>query len=118
MSVVHIVLFRPKPSLTAGERVELAQAIEAAARNIPGVVRFQVGRQIADGPAYKAGTFRDFPYCALIEFANDDALRAYLEHDGHRQLGARFNQALEAAFIADYETVDASGVSSLEDAES
>jgi hypothetical protein len=114
VSVVHIVLFRPKPSLTSLERASLAQAIEAAASQIPGVRRFDVGRQLPDGPDYKAGTFRDYPFCALIEFDDEAALRTYLAHDGHRQLGAKFNHALEAAFIADYEMTDASGASALD----
>lgn len=114
MSVVHVVLLRPKESLSSADRSQLLSAIEAAAREIPGVRRFRLGRRLANGPEYQAGMSRDFPYCALIEFDDERGLRNYLGHPAHLQLGAAFYRALDAASIADYDIVDATEVSTLD----
>lgn len=47
--ISHVVLFRPKPSLSDSQRQSLVVAIATAARSIPSVVRFTVGRRLIDG---------------------------------------------------------------------
>jgi len=105
--LTHLVLFRPKPGLTEAEAALLVEALEAAARGIPGVRRFLVGRETVDQPRYSAGAAPAFPYVALVELDDRAALDAYLAHPAHQALGAAFNTALGAALIYDFETEEA-----------
>jgi hypothetical protein len=104
--LAHVVLLRPRPGLTAADAEALVGAIERAAREIPAVRRFEVGRQIASPPAYLAGAPPDFPYVAMVWLDDRAALDVYLAHPAHQALGAAFNAALAAALIFDFETDD------------
>jgi hypothetical protein len=106
--IVHIVLFRPKASLSSSEQKALVASIEQAAANIATVRRFRVGRALPDAPAYQLQGFPDMPYVAILEFEDREALEDYLEHQMHGELGRRFNEGAEAALIYDYEVHDAS----------
>jgi hypothetical protein len=101
--IVHLVLFRPKASLSSADQRALVQSIEQAAANISSVRRFRVGRAIPDPPAYLLQGFPDLPYVAMLEFDDRTALDDYLEHQMHGELGRRFNEGAEAALIYDYE---------------
>jgi hypothetical protein len=105
--IVHLVLFRPKASLSSSEQRALVTSIEQAAANIPAIRRFRVGRAIPDPPAYQLQGFPDLPYVAILEFDDRAALEDYLEHQTHGELGRRFNEGAEAALIYDYEVHDA-----------
>jgi hypothetical protein len=112
--VVHIVLFRPKPTLSEIERRALIGSIEQAAAGIPAVRRFRVGRAVANPPQYQVQGFPDLPYVAMIEFEDRAGLDAYLAHQAHGELGARFNNSLEAALIYDYDVSDVAEISRLQ----
>jgi hypothetical protein len=99
----HLVLFRPKPSLTLDERRAFVTALEHALRNIPLIKRAHVGRRQRLGREYDALNAEHFPYVALLEFASEDDLRAYLEHPAHQMLGAQFYATSEAAMVFDFE---------------
>ena len=105
--IVHLVLFRPKASLSSSEQRALVTSIEQAAATIGSVRRFRVGRAVPDPPAYQLQGFPDLPYVAILEFDDRDALDDYLEHQMHGELGRRFNEGAEAALIYDYEVHDA-----------
>jgi hypothetical protein len=111
--VVHIVLFRPKGSLSSSDQRALVSSIEQVAASIPSIRRFRVGRAIPDPPAYQLQGFPDLPYVAILEFDDRAALDSYLEHHTHGDLGRRFNEGAEAALIYDYEVMDASAARSL-----
>jgi hypothetical protein len=102
----HVVLFRPKPDLNADGVEALIAAIERAAREIPVVRRFEIGRRTASPPAYPAGAPPDFPFVAIVTVDDRAALDAYLTHPAHQALGAAFNAALGTALIYDYDTGD------------
>ena len=109
--LTHVVLFRPKPGLTPADADALIAAIDRAARDIPAVRRFEVGRRTASPPAYAAGAPPDFPFVAMVWVDDRDALDAYLTHPAHQALGAAFNAALGAALVFDFdcETVEGDG---------
>jgi hypothetical protein len=113
--LTHVVLFRPKPGLSAADASRLVAAIEAAARDIPAVRRFEVGRQTASPPPYVTGPAPDLPYVAMVWVDDRAALDAYLSHPVHQALGAAFQSALGAAQIFDFEIedVDSGGASRL-----
>ena len=100
--VVHLVLFRPRPDRTVDDQDALFDAMGVAAREIPTVRGFRIGQHLANPPQYRLSGFPPFPWSALLEFDDEDGLRAYLAHPLHVDLGARFNAAAEAALIYDY----------------
>jgi hypothetical protein len=102
--LTHVVLFRPKPGLAPADAETLIATIERAARDIPVVRRFEVGRQTASPPAYPAGAPPDFPFVAMVWVDDRAALDAYLAHPAHQALGAAFNTALGAALVFDFDT--------------
>jgi hypothetical protein len=109
----HVVLFRPRPNLSAQETGDLIRAVEDAHRAIPSIRRFHVGRRVVHGAGYEALMRESLDYAAVIEFDDLDGLKAYLEHPAHRALGPRFMQSLESSAIFDYEMTDAAGAAKL-----
>ena len=107
--LTHVVLFRPKPGLAPADANALVAAIERAARDIPAVRRFEVGRRTAAPPAYSAGTPPDFPFVAMVWVEDRAALDAYLAHPAHVALGTAFNTALGAALVFDFDTQTVDG---------
>jgi hypothetical protein len=109
----HVVLFRPRPNLSARETSDLIRAVEDAHRAIPSIRRFHVGRRVVHGAGYEALMRESLDYAAVIEFDDLAGLKDYLEHPAHRALGPRFIQSLESSVIVDYEMTDAGGVADL-----
>ena len=101
--VLHVVLFEPRADLSAESMQALLASIERAAREIPSVRRFEVGRRLDDGPNYLVGAPPALTYVAIVGFDDRAGLDAYLTHEAHVELGRLFNQALAAAFVYDYE---------------
>ena len=99
----HIVLFRPKPDLQPEARERLVAAFAAALRDIPHLLHARVGRRVTHGRPYEQTMAVDFEYAAVLEFADVDRLKAYLEHPVHEALGAAFFECLEDVLIYDYE---------------
>jgi hypothetical protein len=104
--LVHLLLFRPQPGLTADERKRLADALSLAIREIPSVRRARVGRRVTHGRPYEQMMRNDYTHVAMIEFDDVAGLKAYLAHPAHEQLGARFFDSFEEALIYDYEVAD------------
>jgi hypothetical protein len=98
----HVVLFRPRPDLSAGERADLVAALEEALEQIPSIRRFSLGRRVKHGAGYEALMPVDLEFAAVLEFDDLDGLRSYLEHPAHQGLGRRFMQSLESSAIYDY----------------
>jgi hypothetical protein len=109
----HVVLFRPRPNLSAQETSDLIRAVEDAHRAIPSIRRFHVGRRVVHGAGYEALMRESLDYAAVIEFDDLAGLKDYLEHPAHRALGPRFMQSLESSAIFDYEMTDAGGTAKL-----
>jgi hypothetical protein len=103
--VAHLVLFKPKPTLTGEEREAFMTALEHALTNIPLIKSARVGRRVQMDRPYDRLNAMEFPYAAVLEFENEADLRAYLEHPAHAMLGAQFYRAAEAAMAFDYEWV-------------
>jgi len=104
--LVHLVLFRPRPTLEPSERHGVADALSAAVRQIPTVRRARVGRRVTHGRGYEQLMRADYTHVAMLEFDDLAGLQAYLEHPVHEQLAARFFAAFEEALMYDYEVAD------------
>ncbi len=101
--VSHIVLFRPKTDLQPEARDRLISAFTAALRDIPHLLHARVGKRVTHGRPYEQMMTTDYEYAAVLEFADVDRLKAYLEHPVHDALGAAFFECLEDVLIYDYE---------------
>ena len=104
--LVHLVLFKPRPTLDEAARRRLAGALSDAIHQIPSVRRARVGRRVAHGRAYEQLMRVDYSHVAMLEFDDVHGLKAYLEHPAHEQLANRFFEAFEEALMYDYEVAD------------
>lgn len=107
--IAHIVLFEPRAGFTDADRAALMEAIAAAARTIPHIRRFQVGRRVMHGvPGYERAMRENYEYAAVIEFDTVSELRSYLAHPSHAALGRHFAESSSRALAYDYEITDLS----------
>jgi hypothetical protein len=106
--IAHVVLFRPKPSLSTEQRTAFLEAIQGAFTNIPAIKRATIGRRRVLGRAYDDQNREEFQYAAFLEFERESDLRDYLEHPAHTSLGEQFYVAAELALVFDYELLDCS----------
>ena len=111
--VAHVVLFRPKTTLTSDERRAFVTALEHALTNIPLIKQARVGRRLTLGRQYDEMNAFEFPFAAILEFASVDDLQAYLEHPAHEMLGAQFYLTSEAAMVYDFELLEGAGIREL-----
>jgi hypothetical protein len=111
--IAHIVLFRPKSALTGDEQRALVGALEHALASIPTIARARVGRRRTLGRFYDAQNSEDYPFAAILEFENEEALRAYLDHPAHQSLGAQFYLTADRALALDFELFGADRVGEL-----
>ena len=104
--IVHAVLFRPRPDLTAEQRASLVDAFSAALREISVIRRSSVGERITHGRGYERLMRTNYSHAAFLEFDDVAGLRAYLEHPAHERLGQLFFETFEEALMYDFETKD------------
>ena len=110
--ISHLVLFKPRPDMTAADRDHLLQALSTAAVDIPTIRSFRVGRRIRHGrPGYEQMMTEDFEYALMLEFDDLEGLTAYLTHPNHGALARAFGPSAAAAALAyDYEIVELKGL--------
>jgi len=104
--LVHVVLFRPRPDLTAEDRTALVKAFSRALREIPSIRRGRVGRRVTLGRPYEQLMRDNYEYAAVLEFDDLAGLKAYLDHPAHTALAERFFDAFAAALMYDFELTD------------
>jgi hypothetical protein len=109
--LLHIVLFRPRAALPAADRQSLVAAIERAHRDLAVVRRFQVGRRVLREAAY-AAAMPEYPFVAVVEVDNEDALRQYLTHPAHAELARLFWATSDSSLAFDFDMTDATSVRS------
>jgi len=100
--VAHVVLYQPRPDLTADERARLDAALSAAIEGIPSIRRVTIGERLRLGTIYEPLMSVDYTYAALFEFDDEAGLRAYLDHPAHRELGELFYSCSTSALAYDY----------------
>jgi hypothetical protein len=100
--IAHIVLFRPRPTVTDDQRRAFVHALEATCRDVPSIRRASIGRSRPEDSG------RDYPFTAVMEFEDAAGLAAYFAHPLHLPLATLFHQTCEATLIINAETRDAS----------
>lgn len=101
--IQHVVLFRPKASLSADERRTLVDALASAASGIPSIKRVTVGRRLLlNRPGYETQMAEHYEYSAILEFNSEADLRAYLDHPAHVDLGRMLFTSADAVLAYDF----------------
>lgn len=99
--ISHVVLFRPRPDVSADDRRAFVAALEDAFRHIPTIRRAVVGRSLPGDQGL------DFPYVAIIEFDDEHGYQTYLAHPLHLPVARLFHHTCEATTIVNAQTIDA-----------
>ena len=102
--ISHVVLFRPKASLSAGEQRALIASLEHAVSGIPTITRATIGKRILLNRAgYETQMAEHYEYSAILEFEHEADLRAYLDHPAHVDLGRLLFTAADAVLAYDFQ---------------
>jgi hypothetical protein len=109
--ISHIVLFRPRASLSPGEQQEIVQAVSTVVSRCSSVRSCRIGRRVRHGlPGYEQAMDGGFEYALVLDFDDLDGLRAYLTHPDHARLGDAFTSAADASLAYDYEIREIDGI--------
>ena len=101
--LLHLVLMKPKPNLTAADRAAFAAMFERAVQAIPTVRDVNIGRRVTHGAAYEQGMPDSADYLAVIAFDDLAGLQAYLRHPAHEEIGVKFGETLSSALVYDFD---------------
>ena len=105
--IAHVVLFRPKASLSTDQRLALITALQHAVSDIRSIKRATIGKRVLlHRPGYETQMAEHYEYSAILEFENEAALRAYLDHPSHVDLGRMLFTAADAVLAYDFAAVD------------
>jgi hypothetical protein len=105
--ISHVVLFRPRPNLTADQRQTLVTALKSAVDGIVQIRRATIGKRLfLDRPGYEEQMAEHYEYSAILEFDSETDLRAYLDHPAHDLLGKLLFTSAEAVLAYDYAALD------------
>ena len=101
--IAHVVLFRPKHTMTPEQRETMVKVLRGAVEGIPQIRRFTIGRRILlNRPGYETQMAEHYEYSAILEFDSEADLRAYLDHPAHDQLGKLLFTSAEAVLAYDF----------------
>jgi hypothetical protein len=101
--ISHVVLFRPRTTLSAGERRSLVAALRAAVEGIAEIKRTTIGRRLLLGsPGYETQMAEHYEYSAILEFDSEADLRRYLDHPAHADLGKLLFTTADAVLAYDF----------------
>ena len=101
--ISHIVLFRPKASLSAAERAALIAALRDAVSGIPAIRHTTIGKRLLlNRPGYETQMAEHYEYSAILVFDSEADLRAYLDHPAHVDLGKLLFTSAEAVLAYDF----------------
>ena len=107
--VAHVILFRPRATLSASERDALLDALQQAIKDIAAIKRLFIGKRILlNRPGYEKQMAEHYEYSAILEFDSEADLRNYLDHPAHADLGRRLFTAAEAGLAYDVISTDLS----------
>jgi hypothetical protein len=105
--ITHIVLFRPRTTLTNDERRTILNGVAATVKGCPTVRRCRVGQRVRHGlPGYEQAMGEDYEFALILEFDDVEGLRGYLTHPDHLKVGEFFTSAAAAALAYDYDLRD------------
>lgn len=100
--IAHIVLFEPRPNITAAEQRDFLDAIAHAVRQIEQVQNARIGRVVEIGrlPDVNGGQ-TTYSFAAVFEFDGRESLAEYLAHPSHDLVRTLFWKHCAATLIVD-----------------
>jgi len=105
--ISHVVLFRPKATLSAADRNTLVDALQHAVAGISAIKRARFGKRVLlDRPGYETQMAEHYEYSAIFDFETEADLRAYLDHPAHVALARLLFTSAEAMLAYDFAAVD------------
>lgn len=113
--VTHIVLLKPKADLSVSDRESLLAAMQEAFGSITSIRRVRIGKRRLLGRGYETMMTADYEFCCVIEFDDEAALKTYLDHPAHAELGRLFFVSSEAALVYDFTMVEPDNIRQLLD---
>jgi hypothetical protein len=112
--ISHVVLFNPKPSLSAEQRAQLVAALQNAVTGIAAIKRTTIGKRILlNRPGYETQMAEHYEYSAILEFDSESDLRAYLDHPAHNELGRLLFTTAQRVLAYDFNCVPTDDLSKL-----
>ncbi|HEY7418946.1 MAG TPA: Dabb family protein [Ktedonobacteraceae bacterium] len=75
--ITHIVLLQPKPETTREELEEVLERVKALKGQVPGLLTVQAG-------ANRHNAHQGYTYGFVMQFENEEHLRAYSPHPAHK----------------------------------
>jgi hypothetical protein len=103
--VWHVVLMKPRPTLSESDRAAFAAAFERAVQTIPTVRDVRVGCRVTHGAGYEHRMPDTADYLAVIAFDDLAGLQAYLSHPAHKEVAVKFGETLSSAQVYDFDLV-------------
>ena len=101
--ISHIVLFRPKASLSEADRRALIASLQHAVSGIPSINRTTIGKRVLlNRPGYETQMTEHYEYSAILDFETEADLRAYLDHPAHLKLGKLLFTSADAVLAYDF----------------
>lgn len=105
--IQHIVLFTPKPELTAFDLWSFAQEVVRVLANSTDVSRASLGRRkVIDAGYQRSFGDKTYEYAAVIEFNDETALVRYLNCPEHAELGRLFWDTCGETVVSDVDGID------------
>lgn len=103
----HLVLFNAKPGATDIQLRSFARTISEACRQIPAIHRVQVGRRLSVDAGYpRSFGETTYDFAAVFEFIDTAALKQYLKHPLHHELGRMFWEMCASTTVVEVELTD------------
>jgi hypothetical protein len=104
--ISHVVLFRPKSSLSESDRRALIEALRHAVSGIPSIKRTTIGTRILlNREGYETQMAEHYEYSAILDFDTEADLRAYLDHPAHAGLAQLLFTSADAVLAYDFAQV-------------
>ena len=104
--ISHVVLFRPKASLSEPDRRALIEALQHAVDGIASIKRARFGKRVLlNRPGYETQMAEHYEYSAILDFETEKDLREYLDHPAHVQLGKLLFTSADAVLAYDFVAV-------------
>lgn len=104
--IVHVVLFRLRPTAPESDLHAAAAAFRRAVDVIPSIRRARFGRRVLAGRPYDRMMQVDYGFAAILEFDDAAGLHVYLTHPAHEPLAAAFFSIFEDALMYDFALED------------
>ena len=101
--IQHVVLFKPKATLSHTDREAFVAALRRAVEGIPKIRKAVIGKRLLLGrTGYETQRAEHYEYSAILDFDSEADLRNYLDHPAHQELGVRLFTAAEAVPAYDF----------------